>query len=301
MAERRTAVLPTRAGRVRRPGASLRPYAGLLELGFVAAAIACYLAVRAYTLDRTGDAVSNARDLLALERHLGVDWEHRIQDATLSVPGLGTFFTQFYIWGYFPTLIAVTIWLYVRHREPYRTLRNALLTSGIVGLVSYAFYPCAPPWIGGVGFTDTVTEGPFLSVARPSGVTNHLGAFPSFHVGWVILVAVVVFSTTRSRVVRLLCVLHPAAMSYAVVSTGNHWVLDIPAGAVLAAFGLLAGNYLSPAERHWLGPSDPAVEGPVRSRSARSRAPAREAPVRDATAPGDGSPRATEGRRTARP
>jgi len=219
----------------------------LLELGFVAVAVACYLAVRAYTEDRTDAAVTNAHGLLDLERKLGVDWEHSIQDATIAVPGLGGFFTQFYIWGYFPTLIAVTIWLYVRHREPYRTLRTALLASGVVGLAAYAWYPVAPPWIADSGFTDTVSEGLFLSVARPSGVTNHLGAFPSFHVGWVILVGLVVFSTTRSRIVRVLCVLHPVAMSYAVVSTGNHWVLDIPAGVALAVVGLLVGRHLSPA------------------------------------------------------
>lgn len=223
----------------------------LLELGFVAVAAACYLAVRAYTVGRTGEAVSNARDLLALERQLGLDWEHRVQDATLSVPGLSAFFTQFYIWGYFPSVIAAALWLYLRRRESYRRLRRALLASGVVGLVAYALYPCAPPWITDPGFTDTVTQGPFLSVARPSGVTNHLGAFPSFHVGWVILAAVTVFSATRSPLVRVLCVLHPAAMAYAVVSTGNHWVLDILAGVVLAALGLSVGRSLSRVGARW--------------------------------------------------
>jgi len=223
----------------------------LLELGFVAAAVACYLVVRAYTADRTAEAVSNAQGLLARERQLGVDWEHQVQDATMSVPGLSEFFTQFYIWGYLPTLIVVTIWLYVRHRESYRTLRTALLASGVAGLAAYAFYPCAPPWIADAGFTDTVTEGPFLSVARPPDITNHLGAFPSFHVGWVILAGIVVFSATRSRLVRALCVLHPAAMSYAVVSTGNHWVLDIPAGVLLAVVGLVAGRYVARATGRW--------------------------------------------------
>lgn len=242
MTERRTPALATR----------LRPSTDVLtELGFAAIAIACYLVVRAYTADLTDEAVANAGRLIALERDLGVAWEHRVQEATMSVPALSTFFTQFYIWGYFPTLVPVTIWLFLRHRESYRTLRNALLGSGVAGLVVYAAYPCAPPWITDGGFSDTVTEGPFLSVARPSGVTNHLGALPSFHVGWVILVGVVVFSATRSRIVRVLCILHAAAMSYAVVSTGNHWVLDVPAGALLAAVGLLVSASLHRGGRRW--------------------------------------------------
>lgn len=255
MAEHRAPLVSTRIGHVSGSSARFRPYASVLvELGFVAAAVACYLLVRWYTADHTGEAVSNAHDLLALERWLGADWEHPVQDATLSVPGLSAVFTQFYVWGYFPTLIAVTIWLFARHRASYRTLRNALLASGVAGLVVYALYPVAPPWIAGTGFTDTVSEGPFLAVARPSGITNHLGAVPSFHVGWVILVGLVVFSVTRSPVVRALCVLHPAAMSYAVISTGNHWVLDIPAGVVLTAFGVLAGTRLSRAGDRWRVP-----------------------------------------------
>jgi hypothetical protein len=222
------------------PDTSSRRPAVLLELGFVVAAVACYLAVRWYTLDRTDEAVRHARALLDLERLLHLDLEHRVQEATLGVPGLGTFLTQFYVWGYFPTLIVVAVWIFRRHPAAYRRLRTALLASGVVGLVVYATYPTAPPWIGGTGFTDTVAHGSFEGVARPHGLTNHLGAVPSFHVGWVLLVAVVLYPLLRSRALRLLCVLHPLLMAYAVVATGNHWVLDLPAGIALAALGLAA-------------------------------------------------------------
>lgn len=214
----------------------------LAELGFVAVALACYLLVGWYTHDSTDAAVRHARSLIRLEHDLGVDWEHAVQDVTLAVPGMRGLLTQFYVWGYLPTLIVLVVWLYARHREPYRRLRNALLGSGVVGLLVYAFYPCAPPWIGGTGFTDTVATGAFESVARPHGITNHLGALPSFHVGWVILVAVVVFRVARTRTGRVLAVVYPILMAYAVVATGNHWVLDVPAGALLAGAGLLVAS-----------------------------------------------------------
>jgi hypothetical protein len=219
-------------------GRAARVPAYLVELGFVVVALACYLLVRWYAGDRTAEAIRHAQSLLDLEQRLGVDWEHGVQDAMLSVPGLSPVVTQFYTWAYFPTLLVLAIWLYRRHAEAYRTLRNALLASGVVGLVVYATWPCAPPWIGGVGFTDTVSSGAFESVARPGGITNHLGAVPSFHVGWVILVAVAVHRVARNWWARLLAVLHPVAMSYAVVATGNHWVLDVPAGLLLAVVGL---------------------------------------------------------------
>ena len=221
-----------------RAGRAARLPAYVLELGFVVVALACYLVVRWYAGDRTAEAVRHARDLLDLEQRLGVDWEHGVQDAMLSVPGLEPVVTQFYTWAYFPTLLVLAVWLYRRHREAYRRLRNALLASGVVGLVVYATWPCAPPWIGGVGFTDTVSSGAFESVARPAVITNHLGAVPSFHVGWVVLVAVAVHGVARTRRGRLLSALYPLGMAFAVVATGNHWVLDVPAGLMLALVGL---------------------------------------------------------------
>jgi membrane-associated phospholipid phosphatase len=255
----------TARGRTRRDsGAGTTVLGVLTELGFLGAGVASYLAVRWYTLGSTDEAISNTGDVLRLERLLGLDWEHTVQDATLAVPGLGPFLTQIYVWGYLPALVGITLWLHVRHREAYTLMRNALLASGALGLVVYAVYPCAPPWIGGGGggFTDTVAEGYFASVARPPGIANHLGAIPSFHVGWVMLAGVVVFRVASSRTLRVLCVVYPALMAYAVISTGNHWVLDIPAGAALAAVGLLVATLLP-------RPRDEDALDPIRSSASR--------------------------------
>jgi hypothetical protein len=215
----------------------------LTELGFVVVGLACYLLVAWYAADRTEQAIANAEDVLAVQQALGVDWERTIQDATLALPWLSAFFTHVYVWGYLPVMIGTTVWMYLRHPESYPLLRNALLASGAVGMVVYALYPCAPPRISHDEFTDTVT-GSLDAVARPVWM-NELAAIPSFHCGWLILLAFVVFRTTRSPVLRTLCVVHPALMCFAVVATGNHWVLDIPAGAALAAVGLLVATYLT--------------------------------------------------------
>ncbi len=222
----------------------------LPELGFVAVGLLLYLAVGRHTSHLTDEAIANAERVLRLERALGIDWEHAIQDAALAVPGLAAFSTHFYVWGYLPVMVGTTVWMYVRHPESYPRLRNALLASGAVGLVVYALFPCAPPWIVG-GFTDTVTTHSLTFAARPLGITNHLGAVPSFHCGWLILLGVVVYAATTSRVLRVLCVAVPLVMCLVVVATGNHWVLDIPAGAALAAVGLGAARVVS----RWTGRS----------------------------------------------
>lgn len=215
-----------------------------LELGFVAVALACYLLVRWHTAPLTDQAVANAREVLAVERILGLDWERAIQDYALAHAWLAEAASQYYVWGYFPVLVPVMVWLYVRHRGPYRTMRNALLASGAMGLLVYAFFPCAPPWVAVPGFVDTVSVSSLGDVARPSSIANVMGAMPSFHCGWLALAGVVVYRTVRSVVVRAVCVLHPAITCYVVVATGNHWVLDVPAGLVVAGLGLVVAAYL---------------------------------------------------------
>lgn len=226
----------------------------LLELGFVTVALTCYLVVRWYTLPRLDQAISNAHDVLAVEQVLGIAWERAVQEATMAVPLVNAFFTQVYVWGYFPVLLTVMVWLYLRHRDTYRRLRNRLLASGAAGLLVYAFFPCAPPWIGGTGFTDTVAGHSLGEVARPSAIANVTAAMPSFHCGWLLIAGVVVFQATSSHLLRVLAVLHPALMCYAVVSTGNHWVLDIPAGLFLAGITLAAFGYV-----HQVWPPRPSV------------------------------------------
>jgi hypothetical protein len=213
-----------------------------VELGFVAAAVAVNLLVRWYTLDRTEQAVANAHDVHALERTVGLDWEHAVQDAVMRVGWLSDFLSFFYVWGYFPAVLSAMVWLFVRHADAYRTLRNGLLVSGAIGMLGYAFYPCAPPRMVDEGFLDTVAAGPLAAAARPSGLANEIAAMPSFHVGWLRLASIVVFGATRSRLLRATCVLMPVLMSVAVVATGNHWVLDVPAGAAVIALGLLGAR-----------------------------------------------------------
>jgi len=217
----------------------------LVELGVVGVALVVNLLVRWYTLDDLDVAVGHARDLLSLEQRLGLDWEHAVQDATLGVPWLSSFCDWFYVWGYLPVLAAAIVWLYLRRPSAYATVRNAMLVSGAIGMLGYAFYPTAPPRLSGLGYVDTVATGSFNAEARPSGIANELAAIPSFHVAWLIVVAVVVFGLTRSPTLRALCVLHPAMMSYAIISSGNHWVLDIPAGVAITVVGLYAAGRLA--------------------------------------------------------
>jgi len=81
------------------------------------------------------------------------------------------------------------------------------------------------------------------SVYAPAGLRDYtqLTAMPSVHVGWSVLVAIVVLSVSTSRW-RWLILAHPVVTTAAVVLTGNHfWMDGIVAAAMVGA--VVAGQY----------------------------------------------------------
>lgn len=216
----------------------------LVEAGIVAVALAANLLVRRLTLDALDSAVAHAHALLSLEETLHLDWEHTAQDAVQQVPWLGTLASWFYVWGYLPVVAGALVVLFVRRPCDYAFLRNALLAGGIVGLPVYVLYPLAPPRLTGLGYTDTVDATAVQGAARPAGIANELAAMPSFHIGYLVVVSAVVWRVSRSPWVRGWCVAHPLLMCWVVLATGNHWVLDLPAGLALALVGLAVAGWV---------------------------------------------------------
>lgn len=217
----------------------------LVEVGVVLLVLVANQTVRWLTLDDVAVAVSHAHDVLALEQAWGLDWEHAAQDAVRAAPWLGTVGAWFYVWGYLPVVALALVVLFVRRPVGYARLRNALLAGGVVGLAVYVLYPLAPPRLTDLGYADPVAGSLVEPSARPVGIANEIAAMPSFHVGYLVVVAVVVWRMTDSVLVRAWCVLHPLAMCWVVVATGNHWVLDIPAGVAIAVLGLWVADRIA--------------------------------------------------------
>jgi hypothetical protein len=102
---------------------------------------------------------------------------------------------------------------------------------------------------------------------------DQLSAMPSIHVGWAVLVAMVVVATARSRW-RWLALAYPALTTLAVVVTANHFWLDGIAAAALLALAIVAQRAAGPAYRALAGaarryvPELPGPPAPGRARSA---------------------------------
>jgi membrane-associated phospholipid phosphatase len=212
----------------------------------VLAAALFYFMVRGATQGSIEQSEENARSILRLERWLGLDLERGTQELVGTHDVLITVSNWVYIWGHWPVLIGT---LYALHRwRPldYLRLRNALFVSGAIGMIIYATFPVAPPRLLDPQFRDTVTEfSRSYRVFQPPALVNKYAAMPSLHAGWNLLAGIAIFRASRKPLVRALGVAGPIAMAFAVVSTGNHFVLDVVGGAIVALTGSVA------ADRWW--------------------------------------------------
>jgi membrane-associated phospholipid phosphatase len=118
----------------------------------------------------------------------------------------------------------------------YRRARNALVLINVIGLVVFYLYPVAPPrLLPGEGFIDIVAESGTWG-ASPDSPThaNAFGSMPSLHTAWAVWVAVTVMACSTSVRLRALGWAHVVLTVVITVITGNHYVIDLVAGAVTA-------------------------------------------------------------------
>jgi len=217
-----------------------------------------YAAVATLPGDASARAIINARAILTAEHRLGLAVEQGIQQSWLGRGVVGFVLAVAYALLYWPFVagtVVVTAW---RDRPAFRRLRNALLISGAIGLVVMALFPVVPPRLLD-GYEDRLAGVTLLgSVAHPDGLFNPHAAMPSFHVGWMVLAAF----GLRRLAGRAWRYAPPAVMALAVITTGNHYLLDVVAGGALAT---LAWWLAAPMQRAL----DEAAATRVRSREKR--------------------------------
>ncbi len=259
----------------------------LREAALVTGAILAYFTVRNVTAGAPAEAFANGDRIVEFEHSLGLDWEDGIQAAIVGKDGLVTFANWIYIWGHWPVILSTAVGLHIWRRDSYYLLRNTLFISGGIVFLFFAFLPAAPPRLLEMGLVDTVSDQSHAYRAlQPPGLTNQYASFPSLHVGWNLAVGIVLFLSTTHLVVRVFAVLSPTAMTFAVVATANHFVIDVAGGAAVVLVGL-AGARLIAKRRSVstarLAGGEPAIPVELPHRRAAPvlrRTPRREPPLR---------------------
>jgi hypothetical protein len=213
----------------------------LRQFFVVALGIVVYFGVRGLTAAAPAVAQEHADHVVRLEARLGLEREHTVQALLVGRDWLLDVANWVYIWGHWPVITLVMVWLAMRHSEQFLRLRNAMIISGSLGLIIFATYPVAPPRLANLGLVDTVTQrSSAYRVLQPPAFVNQYAAMPSLHVGWDLLVGISVVTAASSLLLKWIGCLMPLLMAGAVVLTANHYLIDGIAGAALALVGLAA-------------------------------------------------------------
>jgi PAP2 superfamily len=194
----------------------------------------------------------------------------------------------------------VLAWLWLRRPAAFGPLRSALVLATTAANVVFGTWPAAPPRFAVPGMTDILVRYRILGVGSPHGpdsLVNLYAVMPSLHVAWAAWCAAALVAATHGWR-RHLAWLYPAATTFVVLATANHF-LAAAAGLAVTALGLLAARA---ATRPDAGPGPggavPAVASPGLAGLACH--PYLPRPARPGLKPGSAHPTADLGSRTPR-
>ncbi len=218
----------------------------VIWFGFIFA----YQVARGVADHGAGEALANARRVIHLERRLGALFEPDLQRPVVETGGLLLHAVN---WTYWLSQFAVVglslLWIYLRRNAAYLRVRDTIIVANTVGLVVYVAMPTAPPrFFPELGFTDTLARAEALNHGSSlvELASNRYAAMPSLHAADSLIIGIALATLIRSRAVKIVCALWPAWVAFSLMATGNHFWLDIAAGAVLAAIGAWLARRLRP-------------------------------------------------------
>jgi hypothetical protein len=189
-------------------------------------------------------AIANAWSVLHLEQSLHIDPELALDRWLAGHHTLGLIVSDYYDNAHFAVTLGLLGWLWWRRADLYRPLRNSLVLVNVLGFIVFWRYPVAPPrMLSSSGFTDVVASthafGSWHTGALASQA-NQLAAMPSLHIAWAAWCTLALWRMSRRHWVRGLAVLYPCLTAFAVLATGNHFVLDILGGLATIVVAVLA-------------------------------------------------------------
>jgi membrane-associated phospholipid phosphatase len=158
-----------------------------------------------------------------------------------------------YLTHFFATLIVAAI-LWTWAHERFSRFASMVCVLALTGFATYALYPAVPPWLaarhGSVGESNRIIGVVWRHVPiahygslfeKGQTYANNVAAMPSLHAGYALLVTLFVWRLVP-RWTRPVLALYPVAMAFALVYSGEHYVVDCIAGWVYAAGSFVAVN-----------------------------------------------------------
>jgi membrane-associated phospholipid phosphatase len=219
----------------------------LVQLSLFVMADILYETVRGVAESNAAVAFSNARSIVELEQHTGLFFEQGLQAWAMGQRVLIDAANFMYVNSHFVMTTGALVWLYLRHNDRFYFVRNMFMVAMGLALVGYVLLPTAPPrFFPELGFVDTIAY--YVNVKHDSGLValffNPYAAVPSMHVAFALMISVPAMLVVRRRVAKVLWAIYPLVVAFVVIVTGNHWLMDAVAGAVVAGVSALVARHV---------------------------------------------------------
>lgn len=210
-------------------------------------------------------AFGHAKDIIAIEKALHLWFEPQLQRWYLSLPNDGfiRLWNIFYGTAHFVVTIAVLVIAFRKAPERYRFLRTMLAGTTALALIGFASFTLMPPRLldvdsaygaclgkgpdcHGYGIVDTIDQWGGIWKFGQGGmaaISNQYAAMPSLHFGWSTWCAITMVLVVGTGWRRWLWFAYPAATTFCILVTGNHYWLDAAFGglALLGGYGIAVG------------------------------------------------------------
>jgi hypothetical protein len=225
-----------------------------------------YRLVRGLVDGRTVEAFDNAREVINIERALGLFFEPSVNAWATANDAVTDFASWMYVNSHFAITTVALAWIYLRRNERFYFVRNMFMVAMGLALVGYMVLPTAPPrMIPGYGFHDSVAA--FTGVDADTGsagvLFNPYAAIPSMHVAFSLMLGVTMARMTRRRWAQALWYAYSPLVTFVVIATANHWWIDGFLGAGVAAVSAVCARELFARARPevwaWNARSEPAL------------------------------------------
>lgn len=165
------------------------------------------------------------------------------------------FFTLVH-WSYFlvPHMVAIRLWH--KHPERFRHYLAAMTVLLSVGLAIYFLIPANPPWMAPEPINSpaaapvyrvmeevarVIGGGLYEASYNVIGESNPIAAMPSIHMAITFLLVFPAREAGRRWFVAAL--IYAFLMGAALVYTGEHYVVDVTVGSLIAAYGWFAAGF----------------------------------------------------------
>jgi membrane-associated phospholipid phosphatase len=175
--------------------------------------------------------------------------------------------------SHFLTVPTVAVILWLRSRDQWARYMRRWFTLSVAALITYFLFPAAPPWWAAqYGYLkDPVarisTSGWDAIGLHSAGNTlnalqveqsNLVAAMPSLHTAYAMMAVAFFLPAVRRRWWPLLLA-YPLAMTFTLVYSGEHWVIDVLIGWVYVGATFVAVAWF---ERWWRARKDRALGSP---------------------------------------